>query len=1455
MIKNILINARKTPPVPPTTYTELWGMGNQQFGQLDNNISQYTFLQVGTAATWVSGSGGIQHGFGIQSNGTLWAWGGNAFGQLGFNDTNIRSSPVQVGTLNTWTNVSSREYSTIARKTDGTLWSWGQNQFGSLGLNDFTLRSSPVQVGTLNTWTGDISTSQNVSMMIRSDGTLWGMGDHRYGMLGWGSSSMELLPIDGGTTWVSASTGTSHTIALKSDGTMWSWGLNNAGQLGEGPLGSAFNKYSPVQIGLLNTWSKVGAGSVHTMAIKTDGTLWAWGQNTFAQLGDNTTTSKSSPVQIGTRTWTNVYVGSSHTMAIRTDGTLWTWGNNGYGQLGDLTTVNKSSPIQIGTLNTWSIASVSNNELTYNMSAAIKTDGTLWTWGNNAYGQLGSNSSTLVNRSSPVQIGTETNWASVSVNTHVIGLKTDGTIWSWGNNDAGQLGTGNIAPVNSHRSSPVQIGTLNTWSKIFAGLRASLAIKTDGTLWGWGYNTNAQLGDGTFTLRSSPVQIGTLNNWLTADINSNAMFATNSSKGLYAVGIHIFLGRPNLLSSPVQIGTLTWSKVSVGISHTMAIRTDGTLWAWGYNTNGARGDNTLDTSVNNIAPLYSPVQIGTLNNWSIIAAASRTTHGVKTDGTLWGWGHASESGLSIATNRSSPVQIGTRNDWSNVQSAGVGQNVILATRTDNTLWGWGSNTFGQLGDGTAVSKSSPIQIGSNLSWRNIFVGDGTAFAIDTTNKLYAAGNTGQYNVGYDFNQRSPVQIGTLSSWKIVTTGVSHTIAISQSGSLWGFGLNNNGQLGDNTLVDKNSPVQIGTLTTWVSASSGGSHTIALKSDGTMWAWGVNGQSQLGDGTGINKSSPVQIGTRNDWVNISCGSLHSLALRNDGTLWSWGYNGTGELGQNITSPLTRNSPVQIGADTNWYKVSGGVGVSYATKTNGTLWGWGDNSNGAVGDNTSVTRSSPVQIGTRADWTNIPAGIPAGQATGFAVRSDGTLWAWGYAFSHQLGLYHPGSEIARVMTQLKFTDISAGGSHSMAVATDGTLWGWGGVNSSGQIGNGTITATTSSPVQIGTLNNWSKVFAAWSNTMAIKSNGTLWGWGFNTYGQLGDGTATAKSSPVQIGTDTNWSIIAVGNNHTLALRTDGTLWSWGFNGNGELGQNISTATYRSSPVQVGTLNTWTWIGAGSNHSLAVRSDGTLWTWGSSARGEGGRGTTTGVSSPVQIGTLTNWSKVQGGGYFSLAIKTDGSLWAWGNNNWGQLAQINSTTNRSSPVQIGTLTNWSDIYPGEDAGSVVYGSVLARKTDGTLWAWGLNGNGQNGQGEILITARSSPVQIGTRTDFLSGSLGQEHGIALLTDGTLASWGIQSAAVLGQFLTFNASRSSPTQVGDFNTSWTDATVSVGSQFTVVRKSNGTLWSWGLNTTGQLGHGDTINRSSPVQVGTLTNWKFASTGTGYTVLVKEYTQ
>lgn len=353
-------------------------------------------------------------------------------------------------------------------------------------------------------------------------------------------------------------------------------------------------------------------------------------------------------------------------------------------------------------------------------------------------------------------------------------------------------------------------------------------------------------------------------------------------------------------------------------------------------------------------------------------------------------------------------------------------------------------------------------------------------------------------------------------------------SVFASASVWGWGDNTAGSVGDNTVVSRSSPVQVGALTTWVFVSAGSRRVHAIKSDGTLWGWGSSSSSggTIGDNANVPRSSPVQVGVATTWAYVAGGVSATAAVQSDGTLWTWGAQDSGQLGNGVESPISKLSPIQIGALTNWSTVSVGDAFCAAVKTDGTLWTWGNGTSGRLGQNSIVSRSSPVQVGSDTVWKQA----------------------------------------------------SAGAAHAMAIRVDGTLWAWGSNNNSA-LGDGT-TANRSSPVQIGALMNWRSVSAGLAANLADKNDGTLWAWGSNNDGQLGNSLVADVNSPIQVGALTDWFRPKMGADVAAALRANGALWAWGVNSSGQLGDG--TVISRSSPVQIGALTDWTQVSVGNTGS---------------------------------------------------------------------------------------------------------------------------------------------------------------------------------------------------------------------------------------------------------------------------------
>jgi alpha-tubulin suppressor-like RCC1 family protein len=643
--------------------------------------------------------------------------------------------------------------------------------------------------------------------------------------------------------------GRHHSLAIRSDGTLWAWGANDYGQLGLGSVDGSAHP-SPVRVGTATNWAAVACGATYSLALRSDGTLWAWGFNGSGQLGKGDQTARSSPVRVGSATsWTAVACGlDDHSVALRSDGSLWAWGSNLDGRLGLGDTNDRHTPVRVGTADNWSAVSGGAG-----FTLALRSDGSLWAWGQNTFGKLGLGKADTGAHPTPARVGAASSWTAIAAGLDCsLATRSDGSLWSWGRNAWGGLGLGHRAGCHA----PARVGTAGTWTAVTCGGGFGLALRSDGSLRAWGRNLEGELGLGDTAGRHTPVA----------------------------------------LTSPSGSWALTGARLACGHSHTVVLGADGSLWAWGDNYNGELGLGTADSD-----PHPEAARVGTATSWTAAAA---------------GWGDT------------------------------------LAIRADGSLWAWGADYYGELG----------------------------------------LGDTTQRDV--------PTRVGMATNWVAVTCGLWNTLAIKADGSLWAWGYNNDGQLGLNDTNDRLVPVRVGMASDWTAVDSDGPFTLALRSDGSLWAWGSSSfYGDLGLGDANDRHAPVRVGTAATWTAIAAGPDFSLATRSDGSLWAWGENDSGELGLGSSDDDAHPAPARVGAQATWTGVACSSGFSLGRHADGSLWAWGLNGSGQLGlGDTSFNPTAPTRVGTAADWT----AVACGAAHTAALQGDGSLWAWGSNERGQLGL---------------------------------------------------------------------------------------------------------------------------------------------------------------------------------------------------------------------------------------------------------------------------------------------------------------------------------------------------------------------------------------------------------------------------------------------------------------------
>ena len=830
--------------------------------------------------------------------------------------------------------------------------------------------------------------------------------------------------------------------------------------------------------------------------------LLATGQGDFGVLGNNSSNRVTVLTQIGIQEWIDFDVGEETAIAIKSDRTLWTWGRILEGNL--------SSPTQVGALTDW--VKCANTDRTF---AALKTDGTLWTWGEAQTGALGHGGPTTVDTSSPVQVGSDTDWNFISMNGtglsgKVFATKNDGTLWAWGSGGQGALGLGD----SISRSSPTQVAGGN-WLKLDLEYTNSIALKTDGTIWSTGSAIYGGLGQNNLVNRSVFLQIGSLKNWSDVATGQYSSAAVKTDGTLWSWGDAGFgqLGIGSLTtdySSPIQVFSDTdWASVAMGRRHMVAIKLDGTLWSTGNNGEGQLGQGGFDDTIVSIS------QIGSDTDWFRIACSEENTFATKTSNELL---LVSNMGITINWDEDQVYPFNTNSAHIVVSNRLPGDTITatLTLSTDDDSIGALSST----GGGSFTAGTGVWTITNTLTNVNI--------------ALEALIFTPVEFAGEDFTIDTHVDDGTTNLDDTITMTLIPLL------TLYTVGEADLGVLGNETVTpDTNVFEQIGGVKEWRSLSRATGNTAdGVKKDGTLWTWGDGTDGAGGHGDTIDHSSPHQVGSLTDWLSASAGPRMHIAVKDDGTLWSWGDSANGQLG--LGDNVDRSSPVQVGSDT-WRlvrttKVATSFRTTFGINTSGELWsaggaGFGQLGNG-VFDSDQDTMSRCVGAGATSNWAKVD---PAGRFT-MALRTDGTIWSTGRA-------------------------------------------------NSGQHGNGTVTPNINQFEQIGGLSSWVDIASGNSHAMAIRDNGGLWAWGVNSQGQLGLSNTTNLSSPVQIGSDLDWAIVNAGTNFSLAVKTDGTLWTWGENTDGQLALGDNTS--RSSPVQVGSSTDWAAIiGAGAGTAAGQR-----------------------------------------------------------------------------------------------------------------------------------------------------------------------------------------------------------------------------------------------------------------------------
>ncbi|MEE2901751.1 MAG: hypothetical protein VYC39_05445 [Myxococcota bacterium] len=1015
-----------------------WGDNTYQQIGTSTNAFAVSPVQVASFVGLSDMAAGDAHMCVVLSNGTVECWGWNAFGQLGVAGNQNSGSPNLVTNLGPANQISAGQAHTCARMNQGLVNCWGANDRGQLGNGSNISNSQPtIVIGAVNI--DEVASGSNHNCARQSSGQVICWGDNREQQLGDGTTVTRYVRTLANLTTeaVSLSMGQDHSCAVTSNQEVVCWGNNTYGQLGtaqtnarvhavsvnatdldlghnhtcvvddsnnvqcwganeDGQIGEGTNEFDIIPnqyryVENLENITQVVQGQTHVCALQSSGLVFCWGQNLYGELGRGNYLDSLTPVQVVDITdAVEIAAGLYHTCARRSSGEVMCWGWNFYGQVGDGTNFAKPRPTSVP-----GISDARELALGAEFSCVVRQSSDILCWGRNSDGQLGNGNNT--NQLTPDSVTNLSSVTSLSAGGyHACAVLNNGTVQCWGRNDAGQLGDGSTTSRNIANG----VVGLASATSMTAGTRHSCAVLNNGTVQCWGANGFGQLGDQTLTQKRTPVEISTSNTiqQLSAGDVHTCALGTNGQAECWGNNSDGQLGDGTLTqrTMPTLVAGLVDSvNLSAGATSSCSVLLSGQILCWGNNAYGQLGDGT--TNSRNSA-VFTQIIEGRSSPTFALPPAICAGQRIDFTNDPQNCGACDQRCAQNATCVASQCQCsdGSRCAWKCLSSGGCDDPVQLssglrytcALRGQGEIYCWGTNNFGQLGNGTVTNALTPTAVNGISSAEQVSAGTSHACARLQTGVVQCWGinTSGQLGTGNFASQIRPQTVSGISGVIDVAAGGKHSCAVIQSGDVYCWGANDWGQLGNGTLVGTTLPSLVTGLSDVIQISLGDEHSCARTQRDEVYCWGQNDRGQLGNGSFNFRAFPAYV--RQDAADIRLGDRHSCLLSNFGSMDCWGANNFGELG--ISSTIDQPSPITVLGLSDLAQIDAGGSQTCATNNDGEVYCWGDNQLGQAGNGSvgaSVLAPSKVSAGTLVRTTAV------GGEHVCSLADSGQIICWG------------------------------------------------------------------------------------------------------------------------------------------------------------------------------------------------------------------------------------------------------------------------------------------------------------------------------------------------------------------------------------------------------------------------------------------------------------------------------